>query len=493
MNVILMIIDTLRYDHVGAHGNFGMKTPNLDRLRSRSWSFDRAFAASFPTIPHRTDVITGRYGAPFHSWKPLDFDVPTLPRALAGAGYCTQLIHDTPHLVNGGHAFDYPFHAWTQVRGAEVDRPLISGEQEYLENWRHDPLFDGILEDEDAARPLGVLPVYIPANRGRKREADWNVARLFTTASRFARENRQRDNFFLWLDCFDPHEPWDAPAKYMKMYDKSPGYDGSIDPRTFLIQVANAPGLSREGVERIRAAYRAKVSLMDNWLGKFLDTLEETGLMKKSMLILTADHGTNLDDRDGWRFHKTMPPRQNEAHVPMFVYAPGAGSGRCESLVQPQDIFATMAGFAGVSVPDGVESREMLKLAQGKAAASREVALTGGASRGPAIYRTWRKPGQVLFSAFDGEWRLGFTADPEKCELSRLGSRENVAGDNRAVVASLHKKALKEIAARGLDPALVKWLKRGGKGKFPGKYRTAEAHDAPPGWQAYYQQRYRGE
>jgi len=273
----------------------------------------------------------------------------------------------------------------------------------------------------------------------------------------------------------------------MKMYDKSPGYDGSIDPRTFHIKVPNAPGLSREGAERIRAAYRAKVSLMDNWLGKFLATLEETGLMKKSMLILTADHGTNLGDRDGHPFHKTQPPRENEARVPMFVYAPGAGSGRCDALVQPQDIFATAAGYAGVSVPEGVVSQDLLKLAQGKAKTARAVVLTGA-----AISARWRKPGQVLFSAFDGEWQLGFAADPKECELMRLGSQENVAGDNPAVVASLHKKALKEITARGLDPALVKWLKRGGKGKFPASYRTTDAHSAPPGWKMYYGELYRG-
>ena len=83
MNFILIVIDTLRYDYVGANGNPNIRTPNLDRLAARSWNFQRAFAGSFPTIPLRTDLMTGRYGAPFHPWKPLDCDKPTLPRALA--------------------------------------------------------------------------------------------------------------------------------------------------------------------------------------------------------------------------------------------------------------------------------------------------------------------------------------------------------------------------------------------------------------------------
>jgi len=64
--------------------------------------------------------------------------------ALAELGYCSQLIHDTPHLVNGGHNSDSPFDAWMPVRGAEVDRPWITDSWEPLSNWRFDPLFDFI-------------------------------------------------------------------------------------------------------------------------------------------------------------------------------------------------------------------------------------------------------------------------------------------------------------------------------------------------------------
>jgi len=120
MNIIVVIVDTLRYDAIAANGNSAMKTPNFDRLTEQSWAFDRSTTASYPTIPHRTDALTGRYGAPFHAWKPLDTDVLTIPQALARHGYCTQLIHDTPHLVNGAHGFDFPFHAWMPVRRTEV-------------------------------------------------------------------------------------------------------------------------------------------------------------------------------------------------------------------------------------------------------------------------------------------------------------------------------------------------------------------------------------
>ena len=176
MNIILVIIDTLRYDYIAAHGKYSrIKTPNLDRLADSSLIFDRAYSSSYPTIPQRTDVMTGRYGSPFNPWMPLRFDIPTLPRVLAEAGYCTQLIHDTPHMVNGGCAFDWPFHSWTFVRGAEVDRPWIDDKGfTYLDNWARDPEFDSIGNPEMKDVQSHTMYTYVRANRNRKKPEDWN-------------------------------------------------------------------------------------------------------------------------------------------------------------------------------------------------------------------------------------------------------------------------------------------------------------------------------
>ena len=142
MNIIVVVADTLRYDYVGANGNDWIHTPNIDKLAARSWVFDHCYSASYPTIPHRIDALTGKYGGPFHPWRPLPFDVLTFPQVLAQAGYRTQLINDTPHLINGGHNFDWPFHAWSFIRGAEVDRPWTDSLPVPSGNWQYDSLFD---------------------------------------------------------------------------------------------------------------------------------------------------------------------------------------------------------------------------------------------------------------------------------------------------------------------------------------------------------------
>jgi len=478
MNIIIVIIDTLRYDHISANGNPEVQTPNFDKLVEKSWNFHRAFSASFPTIPHRNDVMTGRYGAPFHPWQPLSCDVPTIPRTLAEQGYCSQLIHDTPHLVNGGHNFDFPFDAWMPIRGAEVDRAWITDSWQPLNNWALDELFDNYpMSMEEVMRQHHAITCYVHTNRGREREEEWNVARLFSTASEFLKDNSSRENFFLWLDCFDPHEPWDSPPEFVKMYDKTPGYDGKIDPRSFHFR--NKPDLPQKARERVKAMYKAKVSFVDKWFGVFLNTLEKTGLAENTALLLTADHGTNVGDRNG-HFGKAAPPRENESHVPFIVYMPGTGSGNSDIIVQPQDIFATLMSIAGNEklVPAELESYNVLKFND----RARNIALAGSA------IGSWRRAGaqKIIFSVFDKEWRLGFAANPEKCELQRLGTLENVAEQNPDVVRHLHAAAIEEIEKRGLDAALVKWLKSNGKDEFPDNFRVTDASTPPKGWKGGY-------
>jgi arylsulfatase A-like enzyme len=482
VNIIFLCIDTLRYDCIRAHGlKDAIETPNFDRLLARSWVFDHAYCASFPTIPHRTDVITGQYGGPFHQWRPLPFHVPTLPEALARLGYCTQLIHDSPHLVNGGHAFDYPFHAWTQVRGAEVDRPWIAGDAPMPENWKFDPLFDGIQSPTDDRWRQGNLRTYLYANRHRRTLDDWNCARLFRTAAEFLSENAQRRNFFLWIDCFDPHEPWDAPPRFMLKYDRTPGYDGTIDPRSFQFRSAGIPAPASR---RIACQYAAKVSWVDHCFGAFLDAFESTGLDRNTAIILTADHGTN-DGRDGC-FGKALPIGESVGHVPFVVYAPGRGSGRASMLVQPQDVWATVMGLAGGAPRAGLDSHNVLGLAQEGARGPRDVVLAGQPPN------QWNRDA-ILFSVFDGEWCLQFAARPETCRLLRLPGKDDVAPDHPDVVERLWRQGVDELERRGCDPKIMAWLRSHGTARWPQDCRYHDHWPPPAGYVAYFQRLYRGD
>src|SRR5487761_438657 len=88
-NVIVIVSDTLRADHLGAYGCSTVVTPNIDRLASRSMVFDRAYLHNFPTVPARTDIFTGRYTSAYLDWQPLSKDETVLADVLSAAGLTT--------------------------------------------------------------------------------------------------------------------------------------------------------------------------------------------------------------------------------------------------------------------------------------------------------------------------------------------------------------------------------------------------------------------
>jgi arylsulfatase A-like enzyme len=295
------------------------------------------------------------------------------------------------------------------------------------------------------------------------------VAQLFLKGAQFLRDNASRGgeqagSFLLWLDCFDPHEPWDAPPDFVKRYVDDPDHDGRIDPRAFTGPARHA-GTSAgdfppEVFARQNAYYAAKVTHVDRWLGELLDTLESTGLDSDTAVVLTADHGTNLGERGG--FGKTGTVNEQEAHVPLLIHWPGGATGRVDAIVQPQDIAATLLHMAGVTPPTSWVGHDLRPIADGSRLAPRALALAGRA------VNSWQDdPSAVLFTVFTKEWYMNVAADPGACRLYPYGSVEDVASERPEVVAEMRRLALNEVAERGTDPKLVDWLRSGGTVRFP--------------------------
>jgi arylsulfatase A-like enzyme len=220
MNFIVIVSDTFRYDYLGANGNPWIKTPELDTFASRAVSFDRCTISSFPTIPTRTDWFTGRYSFPFHGWQPLDPGATVLAGVLAEAGYINQLITDNPHLMNGRQHFNRGFHGAEWIRGQEGDTPLT---------WMNHPLPQVMPFEKTRQRPINfgapLVDLHAWQNRWWDGEEDTFVARTCRTACHWLEHNYKAEKFFLWVDCFDVHEPWDPPEYLVRLYDDS-GYDG---------------------------------------------------------------------------------------------------------------------------------------------------------------------------------------------------------------------------------------------------------------------------
>jgi arylsulfatase A-like enzyme len=371
MNFVLIISDTLRRDHLGCYGNEWISTPHIDRFAEQSIVFDRAYAASFPTVPHRHDVLTGRYTFTHAAWGPLPRDETILAEELGRAGYTSMMILDEPHVVENGYHYDRGFDGWEWIRGQESDR------------WQTAPARPQLpCSPAKLRRPERLVTVHQRNIFGRRYEEETFVARTMAQASRWLEDNYQEhERFFLCLDTFDPHEPWDAPQWYVDRYD--PGYGG---------EVVNYPVygpidyLTPEELQHARALYAAEVTLVDRWVGRVLEKIEDLGLLGDTLVILTTDHGFYHGEHH-WIGKSHITPEwsrniqlyEEVAHIPFIVYFPDAEPRRERAFIQPPDIMPTFLDLAGAVDPGTMHGRSLVPLLTGAADHLRDMAVTSPA------------------------------------------------------------------------------------------------------------------
>ena len=282
MNVICIMLDSLRTDHVGAYAGAAARarTPNMDRFAAESLVFESAYAGSFPTLPCRRDLFTGRWGHPFNTWDEMERDLPTLAQTLRGRGYVTGLVFDTPMFMTQGNYLDRGFGSIEWIRGQ-------GGEP-----WISDAFVDIELPAAEHKVKAAGLRRYLLNQSRRRFESDYLVARVMTEAVHWLERNYKQEHFFLWIDSWDPHEPWDPPKYYVDLYD--PGYEGEE-------VIYPCYGFSREimseaELKHVQALYAGEVTLVDRWLGHLLDTVELLGLKENTLVLLLSDHGHYFGD-----------------------------------------------------------------------------------------------------------------------------------------------------------------------------------------------------
>jgi len=264
MNFIFIMSDSFRFDLLECYTHIRprlrtrarvIETPNLDRFASQSTIFDCNYLGSYPTVPNRKDIFTGQLRR-FNRWAALKDDEQTFISELRKAGYVTQMITDTPHTVKTNFNFARDFNAWDWVRGQEGDHYNCDVEplQGDVDKFRH----SGLPQHKANVRLLG-----------RRYENECFCAQTFSRGAQWLERHYQsRKPFFLYLDTFDPHEPWDAPQWYVDYYD--PDYRG--EDFNYPIY-AKCGAYTKEELNHIRAMYAAEATLVDRWLGHLLETV----------------------------------------------------------------------------------------------------------------------------------------------------------------------------------------------------------------------------
>jgi len=425
MNFIIIMCDTMRADHLGCYGNDWIKTPNLDAFAKQSTVFERAYCASWPTIPNRTDLFTGRFGEPLHPWRPLSWEAITLPEIMRESGYVSHLIHDTPHLVNYGFGFDRPFHSWWMIRGNEVDR-FNSDHGVYKLDFAESKTRRDISDTYHGQYLRNII--------NRRTEKDYFAPMVMSAGMDWLDRNYRHDKFFLWIDSFDPHEPWDPPQHYVDLYD--PGFKGDVPTNFF-----NVPNITPRELKQIRARYAGEVTMVDKWVGLLLEKLDGLGIADDTFVLVTSDHGTGLGDHGA--IQKTTPTYEEVGRIVWLMKLPkGLGSGkRIKALVQPPDLMPTVLELSGLKVPDFVQGSSLLPLVNGDARKIRDFAVTGPAGQ---LTKT------TNLTVSTSRWALHHTPTRDKWRLFDLNAdplqKKNVLSKNKGAAERLHKQLLKWLA-----------------------------------------------
>ena len=338
MNVIVIVMDSLRADHVGCYGSH-VRTPNFDLVAQDGALFTQAYTESLPTMPTRTTWWTGRTNFPSRYWQPFEPDDILLAEVLWERGYTSALVTDCYHLhkprYNCGRGFD----TTVFIRGQEAD-PWIVDESIPVDLSRH--RLRGDKRDDWWQR---VFEQYLRNTSSFEGEEDYFAPRVAQEAVRWLEyqvaARGQKDRLFLWVDFFDPHEPWDPPDPWRSMYD--PDYEGQelIDPVPGEVDGYITP---RE-LEHTMALYAGEITFLDKWVGIPLDRIRDLGLWDDTLLMLTSDHGEPFGEHGYVR--KVRPYSYEElVHIPWIVRHPeGCGAGkRFDALVQTTDLMPTILG-----------------------------------------------------------------------------------------------------------------------------------------------------
>ena len=436
MNIILIMSDTFRQDHLGCYGNRNISTPRLDEFAGQCTRVNNAYAASFPTMPNRADLLTGTFTFPHSGWGPLPRETVTLGEVLKNAGYTTAAVVDTPFFLRDRYGYDQGFEDFEWVAG----------------------------------QPDGHFPKQgLRSYRERRYEEDYFAPRTITLAEKFL-ERSYTERFFLYVDVWDPHEPWDPPSWYVEPYYR--GYEGQVIEPCY--GRWEDYGLTKEDVDIAHACYCGEITMVDHWIGRLLDKVGTMGLLDDTMIVFTSDHGFYFGEHgffgkvtreppDGYGPFSYSPLYEETARIPLLVYVPGLTPRQTDAFVQPPDVTATLLDLAGVEPPPGIQGRSFSSVLKGEQDTFRDFVVTSMPLYNPGektrmvddFERRIKEP--LPSTITTPEWSFLYAMEDWPAELYDRrrdpAQSRNVLSEHFAVAEELHQRFiefLKEIGTREL-------------------------------------------
>jgi arylsulfatase len=427
-DLLLITVDTLRADRLGAYGSPLGLSPQLDALAAESQVFTRAFSPASYTLPAIISLLTGRQPDELGiraNVSVLRGGVPTLATQLWTQGWRTGAVVSNAILQKrvgihvGFDLYDDEFPDWETNRRVP-ERIAADTTDAALE------MLAALAADGDGAAPI-----------------------------------------FLWVHYQDPHGPYTPPdgyrERYLEVERRAP--DGLRQLPVDESQVGNGgiPAYQQVGdsheVAFYRAGYDGEIHYVDEQIGRLLRTVASGGPLADAVVVLTADHGEGLGERDYWFAHGeylTDPI----VHIPLFVRAPGIGAGRRDDVVSLVDLAPTLTRLVGADTMGDLPGRDLFA-PDAASAASRVLLTTGRISAVPReglisgdyqylVSMTEEGPRESLFRVGEREPELsaehGEAVDALRAELLGLKQRYHAASEQ---LQSLDAQELEQLEALG--------------------------------------------
>jgi len=345
-------------------------TPNIDRLASCGSVFENHWVGSSPCMPARRDMLTGRLNFLECPWGGIQPFEDTLPRILKKNGIFSHMETDHFHYYEmGGENYCTQFTSWHMNRGTEHDTIHLR------------PCKAGIPDIERARTPdedwLGIYSRSYQETRKKHngKKENFSTARTYERAAKWLEESADADQFMLWVEGFDPHEPFDVPQEFLNRYKNCCDFDDKF----FWPPYGDTKEFSDEQILQIKYRYKALLTMADYYVGRIFEVMDRYDMWKDTAVIFTTDHGYLVGEHG--LFAKNYMPDYNELmHIPFILYHPDNKPGRVKAITQNIDVLPTVMELYHLpeeQVENAIHGQSVLPLIDGRKEANREFALFG--------------------------------------------------------------------------------------------------------------------
>ncbi|MEQ9260412.1 MAG: choline-sulfatase [Roseovarius sp.] len=438
-NIVVIMADQLAPQLTGAYGHPLAKTPHLDALAARGMRFDAAYCNAPLCAPSRFAFMSGQLIsriAAYDNASEFRASVPTFAHYLARLGYRTGLSGKM-HFIGPDQKHGFQDRVTTDIYPADFAwTPDWEAADERIDKWYHNM---ATVKESGQAQATFQTDYDDEVGFAARR---W----LYDRAREQARDGAAgaAQPFLLVASFIHPHDPYVARPEWWTLYR-----DDEIDlPEALPLEAhdpfsrrvmdgieASSVALTEEEVRRARRAYLANVSYFDSKIGEITRTLEETGALEKTIVIVTADHGDMLGERGLWY---KMTFFEHSARVPLVMAGPGVAQGRAANACSLIDLLPTFVELAGGDeslLGEPVDGRSLVPLMRGEADPVDEAIGEYCAEMTPAPVFMIRRgalkfihcdvdPPQLYDLARDPGERVNRADDPDYAEASRAFAAE---------------------------------------------------------------------